>query len=273
MDNPGKTGKRKQVPLILAVETSSRVGSVALALGPNLLEVSAFSAPLRHSNEIFPTIDRLLQRRGYGPPGIEQIHISIGPGSFTGLRIAVTMAKTMHLAGAVKVVTVDSLDVVVANLSDTCVKPTAAPHNGRGMSIPDRIVSLFDAKRGQFYAAVYERVAAGSKAADSAGYRIPAPENTSWHKIAPDRLMSAREIIDGFAGTHRIGLLGDGLLYHRDQFDTGDLCVLPEPWWGPSAANVHRLGYQKALAGRFADPLTLTPLYLRGPQVTLKKTP
>lgn len=273
MDNPGKTGKSRRAPLILAVETSSRVGSVALALGPDLLEVSAFSAPLRHSNEIIPTIDRLLQHRGYAPPEIEQIHISIGPGSFTGLRIAVTMAKTMHLAGAVKVVTVDSLDVVAANLSDACMSSPATPDSQQAMSIPDRVVALFDAKRGQFYAAAYERVPAGGMAADNAGYQIPAPENTSWRKIAPDRLMSAREIIDGFAGIHTVGLLGDGLLYHRDRFDTGRFCVLPEPLWSPSAANVHRLGYQQALAGRFADPLALSPLYLRGPQVTLKKTP
>ena len=48
--------------------------------------------------------------------------------------------------------------------------------------------------------------------------------------------------------------------------------ILDEQYWSPQASNVHRLGYQKARAGLFADPLTLTPFYLRGPLVTLKKS-
>jgi hypothetical protein len=66
-------------------------------------------------------------------------------------------------------------------------------------------------------------------------------------------------------------MLGDGLLYHREKFRTDGVFVLDENTWSPRAGNVHRLGYQKAVAGRFADPLTLTPFYLRGPQVTLKQ--
>jgi hypothetical protein len=91
--------------------------------------------------------------------------------------------------------------------------------------------------------------------------------------MAPDSLMTAQEIVEGFAGPERLGLLGDGLFYHRDSFDTHRTVILPERYWSPRAANVHRLGYQKALAGRFTDPLALTPFYLRGPEVTLRKKP
>ncbi|MHC4521456.1 MAG: tRNA (adenosine(37)-N6)-threonylcarbamoyltransferase complex dimerization subunit type 1 TsaB, partial [Planctomycetota bacterium] len=103
------------IPLILAVETSSRLGSVALALGPDLLGAETFSASLRHSAEIFPTIGDLLERSGYAAADISQVHISVGPGSFTGLRIAVTVAKSMHLANSVRLITVNSLDVIAAN--------------------------------------------------------------------------------------------------------------------------------------------------------------
>jgi hypothetical protein len=85
--------------------------------------------------------------------------------------------------------------------------------------------------------------------------------------------MTAQEIVEGFAESGPLGLLGDGLFYHRDTFDTHRIVILPERYWSPRAANVHRLGYQKALAGRFADPLALTPFYLRGPEVTLRKKP
>jgi len=266
-----------EAAVILAIETSSRVGSAALALGPRLLQESQFSGPMQHSSELFPAVDGLLRGHGYTPANIDQIHIAIGPGSFTGLRIAVTLAKTMHLANAVRIVTVDSLDVVAANLSDTPTDRTETTGPEPETIIPDRIAALFDAKRGQFYASVYQRVAPGSadgqrgNTEDEPGYRIPAPNNGLWQKIAPDSLMTAQEIIEGFASVNDLGVLGDGLFYHRDTFATDRTIVLPERYWSPHAANVHRLGYQKALIGRFADPLALTPFYLRGPEVTLRK--
>ena len=266
-----------QEAVILAVETSSRIGSAALAVGPRLLAESRFTGPMQHSSELFPAMGRLLQSHGYRAMDIDQVHLAIGPGSFTGLRIAVAMAKAMHLANAVQIVTVDSLDVIAANLSDAPAEHSAARGAEAGI-IPDRIAALFDAKRGQFYVSVYQRIpsAAGQPAGDGdegPGYRIPGPDNSLWQRIAPDSLLTAREILDGFARSDRLGLLGDGLFYHRDQFGTDRVAVLPERYWSPRAANVHRLGYEKARAGRFADPWTLTPFYLRGPEVTLRKKP
>jgi tRNA threonylcarbamoyl adenosine modification protein YeaZ len=265
-------------PLILAVETSSRVGSVALACGPNLREERVFSAPMQHSAEIFPAIAELLGRHGCTPAQLEQVHISLGPGSFTGLRIAVAMAKAMYLASGVRIVTVDSLDVVTANLSALPCERTAERIVGQEVTVPERVAALFDAKRSQFYGAVYEYVASGPGRSPDAreegpGYRIVGPNNGSWQKILPDCLITARELVDRFAGTGRLGLLGDGLLYHREEFRSDNVLVLPESCWSPHAANVHALGYQKAAAGRFEDPLALTPFYLRGAHVTLKENP
>jgi len=265
-------------PIILAVETSSRVGSVCLARGPGLLAESRFTGPMQHSSELFPAIGDLLRDHGYVPTDIDQVHLAIGPGSFTGLRIAVAMAKAMHLATAVRIVTVGSLDIVAANLSEAPAGPGDTRRDETGITIPDRIAALFDAKRGQFYVGVYQRLMAASSrpqegADEGPGYRIPGPDNSLWQKIAPDSLLTAPEIVESFAGPDRLGLLGDGLSYHRDSFDTERIVILPERYWSPRAANVHRLGYQKALAGRFTDPLSLTPFYLRGPEVTLRKKP
>jgi tRNA threonylcarbamoyl adenosine modification protein YeaZ len=276
VESYGKPGSTVEEAIILAVETSSRIGSAALARGPTLLEEMRFSAPMQHSGELFPVLNDLLQGHGYVPANVDQIHLATGPGSFTGLRIAVTMAKAMHLAKAVRIVTVDSLDVVAANLSDTPAEPIEA--NGEEATIPDRIASLFDAKRGQFYAGLYQHVTTRPDEPqgddrEGPGYRIPAPNNGLWQKIARDSLMTAQEIVASFAPSDRIGLLGDGLLFHRDKFDADRTVILPERYWSPHAANVHRLGWQKALTGRFADPLALTPFYLRGPEVTLRKNP
>jgi len=261
-------------PLILAVETSSRVGSAALAAGPRLLAEQTFSAPLRHSAEIFPAISGLLDRFGQTPDNIAAAYIAIGPGSFTGLRIAVTMAKTMHLAHSVKVVTVDSLDAIAANTEDGASEVLI--QNAGAAPPPDRIAAVLDAKRGQFYTAVYERTMApqapsSSDPAEASGYAIPAPGRHIWRKILPDCLLTAEELIGRFAGEAPLGLLGDGLLYHEETFRSAGAVILDAAYWSPRASRVHALGYQKARAGRFADPLSLVPFYLRGPQVTLKK--
>ena len=261
-------------PLILAVETSSRVGSVALAAGQRLLAEQSFTAPLRHSAEIFPAVGSLLDRFGHTPDNITAVYISIGPGSFTGLRIAVTMAKAMHLAHNVKIVTVDSLDAIAANTEDAATRDLI--QNARSATHTDRIAAVLDAKRGQFYTAVYERTTAAEpasapQATQAPGYAIPAPEGHIWHKILPDCLMTAQEIIARFTGERPLGLLGDGLLYHEQTFRRAGAVILDPACWSPRASRIHALGHQKARAGRFADPLSLAPFYLRGPQVTLKK--
>ncbi len=90
--------------LILAVETSSRIGSVAIALGGKMLAEVAFSAALKHSAELLPAMSALLESYGREPGQIEHIYISAGPGSFTGLRIAAAFAKTMHLANGASLI-------------------------------------------------------------------------------------------------------------------------------------------------------------------------
>lgn len=256
-------------PLVLAVETSSRVGSVALAQGGVLLAESVFSAPMQHSAEVFPTISELLNRFHFVPADITQVHIGIGPGSFTGLRIAVALAKAMHLANTTRIVTVNSLDVIATNTGDVSSGPSLQDSPGAAL---DRIAAVLDAKRGEFYAAVYQRTGPTDRPAPAAevGYRIPAPLGHIWSKIVPDCLITANELISSFGVEMQLGVLGDGLLYHREDFRADNIRILDEHYWSPRASNVYCLGWQKAKAGLFDDPLTLKPFYLRAPHVTLK---
>ncbi len=242
-------------PLILAVETSGRLGSVALAEGDKLLAESCFSGPMRHSAEIFPAMTELLGRFDKKPDQIEQVYISIGPGSFTGLRIAVTFAKTMALANGTKIVAVDTLDVITANVIDFAPTSSFPQLNTQNSTLKtdDRLAVILDAKRGQFFIAVYE------KAADQ-----------SWNKIFPDSLMTAEEFLTRFTDRPII-LAGEGLVFYKDKFNNKNVRVLDEKFWNPSAANIHKLGHLKAQKGEFSDPLTLTPNYIRGPDVTIKQ--
>jgi tRNA threonylcarbamoyladenosine biosynthesis protein TsaB len=264
-------------PLILAVETSSRIGSVALALGSELLDQTAFSAPLHHSMEIFPSIAKLLDRFHYRPQDIRQVHVAVGPGSFTGLRIAVAMAKTMNLAGDVRIVTVDTLDTIAANLADTSHTPTTLASNTEGGAI-ERLAVLLDAKRGQFFTAGYERtdpaaLSTPNNVGEDSGYKIPAPDYGFWRKTLPDCLMTAEQLLRRFASPDKpTCFVGDGLFYYRSAFAIEGIRILNESLWSPAAAKVFALAHQKAQAGLFDDPLALVPFYLRGPNVTIRKS-
>ncbi|UCF15683.1 MAG: tRNA (adenosine(37)-N6)-threonylcarbamoyltransferase complex dimerization subunit type 1 TsaB [Phycisphaerales bacterium] len=246
--------------LILAVETSSRIGSAAIARGDELLAEKAFSAPLRHSAEVFPAICELLSRFELRPAQIEQVYVSGGPGSFTGLRIAVTLAKTMYLATGVKIVSVDTLDVVAANvigLTEDDVSNDMPKAAGC-----ERVATIVDAKRGQFFVAVYEH--------DHSDQRRPEDPH-KWTKVVPDCLTRPENFVSDFAASDRdIWLLGDGLLYYKERFRAQGIHFFDQKFWSPRAAKVYLLGRQKAARGEFADPLTLVPNYLRGPDVKSK---
>lgn len=256
----------RRKPLILAVETSGRTGSVAIAIGEQMLAEAAFSEPMRHASELFPAVNSLLERFDLRAKEIRQVYASIGPGSFTGLRIAVTLAKMMHLTNAAKVVAVDTLDVIAANATD-CVK--------QKNTAVDRIATVLDAKRSQFFIAAYERLSNSKTASNRQQKMNNEQEDIShgiWKKIAPDSLMTASQFIETFADTDRpIWLLGEGLVYYKYKFKTPGIRFLDKKYWYPRASNVHLLGWEKALNRQFADALTLQPTYLRRPDVTLKR--
>jgi len=250
-------------PCILAVETSSRTGSVAIALGEKMLGETVFSAPLRHSAEIFPAVRGLLDQFDLEPGQIEHVYISGGPGSFTGLRIATTLAKTMQLANAAKIVTVDTLDVVAANVINlTNEKNNSASNHKLPAMSGERVAAVLDAKRGQFFIAVYDY---------ETNDRRQAAGRAIWRKILPDSLMTVPQFLTRFACKDKpIWLLGDGLLYYKDKFKADGVHFFDEKYWSPRAGKVHLLGRQMALKEQFTDALTLIPNYLRKPDVTLK---
>jgi tRNA threonylcarbamoyladenosine biosynthesis protein TsaB len=256
----------RQKPLILAIETSGRTGSVTIAIGEQMLAEAVFSQPTKHSAEVFPAIQSLLERFDRQPKEIEHVYVSVGPGSFTGLRIAVTLAKMMNLTNAAKLVAVDTLDVIAANATDYV--------NEKNNQL-DQIATILDAKRGQFFIALYRRL---SKSTDAHNQQLATKngqgdtKHRTWGKIFPDSLLTASQFLETCADSNRsTWLLGEGLLYYEDKFKAEGIRFLDKQYWNPHAAKVHLLGWEKASAGRFAEPLKLQPTYLRTPVVTIKR--
>ena len=126
----------------LAIETSGRSGSVALGSAADVLETAEFSTSLRHAVELLPTIKRLCRRWEIEAADVGELYVSGGPGSFTGLRIGITVTRTLGWAGGARVVRVPTLDVVAQNALDADDPP---PNLG----------VILDAKRQNVYAAAF----------------------------------------------------------------------------------------------------------------------
>ncbi|MHC4758885.1 MAG: tRNA (adenosine(37)-N6)-threonylcarbamoyltransferase complex dimerization subunit type 1 TsaB [Planctomycetota bacterium] len=235
--------RSNEKPLILTVETSGRFGSVAIAKGKEIKAEIAFQRPLQHSAEIFPTIQKILDNCKEKAKNLGHVYLSIGPGSFTGLRIAVTIAKIMHLTNNTKIISVDTLDVIAQNANEF---------------ESDKIAVILDAKRGQFFTGVYER----TRNSESI---------SPWQSVSPHSLMTASEFLAHYCeSSEPIWLLGEGLVYYKEKFKGPAFNIFDDSLWYPKASNVHRLGWQLAQKGCFSDPAALVPNYMRKPDLKEK---
>jgi tRNA threonylcarbamoyladenosine biosynthesis protein TsaB len=126
-------------PIVLALDTSSAVGGVALARGAEILGEETWHAGGRQTVQILPAAVRLCERAGLALADVSLVVVATGPGSFTGLRVGVSLAKGVASALGIPLVGVPTLDVVASQFRDV----------GRD------VVALVDAGRGQVYAAAY----------------------------------------------------------------------------------------------------------------------
>jgi tRNA threonylcarbamoyladenosine biosynthesis protein TsaB len=211
----------------LAIETSSRAGSVAIGRSGRLLEAASLPPQRRHAVDLMPMIDRLTARHGARPADLRELYCSVGPGSFTGLRIGVTTAKVIAQVTGARIAPVGSLDVVARN----------APAG------VDRLAVCLNAKRGQCFTGVYQR------------------DGEDWRPLLEPSLLGPAELMRRIEPP--LAVIGDAL----PPFDwPRGVTLLPPELAEPRAEIVWRLGRRAADAGRFVTPWALTPLYVRLPE-------
>ena len=242
---------------ILAVETSGARGGIALADGDDLLEETVLEEGMRHGRDLVPAAKAACERAGWNPRCIDLVAVSIGPGSFTGVRIAVTLAKVMAFDTGAKVVAVPSLRVMAEN----------APPDRR------RVAAIVDAKRGGLFASIFERrgdanavrargdadavrARGGSRGVSPSGLLLE-----EFNEIFRPALIEPEDLARHLEAPAFI--LGRGIVKGREALKAFDLAT--EDLWDPRPAVVARLGAELAARGEFADPLRLEPVYIRPP--------
>jgi len=128
------------VSRLLALETATSVASVALLVDGGLVAEHTADSSEDHAATLLPTIESLLDQAGVAPDEIDAFALSIGPGSFTCLRIGLATVKGLAFGS----------DRPVAAVSTLAALAWSTGHEGV-------LVPLLDARRGEVYAGVYER--------------------------------------------------------------------------------------------------------------------
>jgi tRNA threonylcarbamoyladenosine biosynthesis protein TsaB len=213
---------------LLALDTTSRYGSVALLTEGELRGEIRLVEAGAHSVTLFPAIETLLRLAGVGPAAVDAYAVVVGPGSFTGVRIGISTVQGLALASGRPVLGVNTLEALAARMHG------AAP----------ALVPMVDAHRDQVYVAVYD----GERREHGAPMAV-VPE--TWIAEAP-------------AGA---AFLGDGALKHRETIRAQRPdAVFPDKSLF-LAATVGRLALPRLLRGEGGEASTLRPLYLRAPDI------
>lgn len=218
--------------MLLAIETSSLVSSVALLHEQTLRAELTIQARLTHSEQLMPHIADMLDKASVGKADIDGIVVSIGPGSFTGLRIGLATAKGLAFAWQTPIVGIET--------------PTSLAWNFVGNA--DKICPLIDAQKGNVYASVYK-----------------------WNRSVLETLdeVSIMPLDDVLERLQKQGepvvFCGDGALLGRQKIAAAsDLFrIAPPTMVIPRAGSLALAGQQRLAAGEADDCMTLTPAYKR----------
>jgi len=269
---------------LLALETSGRSGSIALAKSTESLDGlresigSEWSLPgrcLRNLTErleilsldldptwgsaktLAPAIQKLLAQDGLAPKDLHAIAVVQGPGSFTGLRVGIATAKVMAYALQIPILAIDTLEVIAQQVSDSRTEPDSRTVLG-SQSLD--LFAVADAFRGQSFWAKY-RIGAG-ECIETTRTRI---DDNTW---------LAQELsVQDPSGC--ICVAGPSLEKLRDCYreipsaesqtalDKSHLVWEPKQLGEPRASTVARLGWRAWLRDQTVEPFGLLPMYYR----------
>jgi len=221
---------------ILALETATLAGSAALLEGGRVIGQSLLDVALTHSERLLAMVDRLLQDSGWDVAALDALAVSVGPGSFTGLRVGIATVKGLAMSLGLPVAPVPTLDALASNLpfADAPVCP------------------LLDARKGEVYLSLYRW---NEDRMERQWDYLALPPPAVAERLEPPVIV----VGDGVAACVPF-------LSHLG----ARLRVAPSSHSAPSAAVVGRLGQRVLESGQAVAADALEPLYLRPSEAELK---
>ncbi|MDR7419804.1 MAG: tRNA (adenosine(37)-N6)-threonylcarbamoyltransferase complex dimerization subunit type 1 TsaB [Armatimonadota bacterium] len=221
---------------VLAIDTSTAWGSVAVVAADGVVAERAARVPGAHLEWLIPTIDALLTAAGLTRDQIDGLAVSIGPGGFSGLRIGLTTAAAWAHALGRPLAAVSTLEVIAAGV------PTSG-----------LVLAVLDARRGEVAAALFGR-------------------DQDLHRLTDDLLVEPAALHQALPPiAEPVVLAGDALERYGEALAAAlaPQAVVAEPsvWW-PRASVLGGLARARLLRGERDDPVGLVPRYARRPVVS-----
>lgn len=229
----------KAPSLLLALESALRTPGMALLRDGELVAEITLPPTRPVSEQLLPGIDALLALCGSTLDAVDGFAVSIGPGSFTGIRVGVATVKGLAFGGAQPVAAVSTLAALAC-----------------AAGIPgDSVAAIIDARRGEVYAGVYELT-----------------EGEPSAKLA-DGLYTVADLAARLPAS--CVLVGDGASLYAEVWSAAlgaGARILPETLARPRAFQVGRLGHALLAAGGGIGVAALCPRYLRRAEAEARRT-
>ncbi|MDP8234262.1 MAG: tRNA (adenosine(37)-N6)-threonylcarbamoyltransferase complex dimerization subunit type 1 TsaB [Candidatus Saelkia tenebricola] len=226
--------------ILLGIDTSSDWLHVVAGEDDKVINSISICRPKQHVSILHSSIDEVLKKTGFNIKDVDVFVVVKGPGSFTGIRIAVTTVKGFAYALDKRVVSLSSLDLLAQNALD---------------SEERLIVPLIDAKRGQVYAAYYTN------------------DNNIAIGVKDSMLVKIGDVLDAI--DEPVVLLGDGVEAYKREIEEirvhKKISILNEDYWILRNENIIKLGYRKYQDKGGENIFDLKPLYLYPKECTIRK--
>ena len=222
--------------LVLALDTTTRQGSIALARDGGVLSSYSGNADITHGERLPGDLLRVLDAHATRVSDIDVFAVAAGPGSFTGLRIGIATMQGLALANGKSLVGISALDALYALIPSLSPKPS-------GLSPASEASTWMDAQRGQVFSAVYK----DGVTIEDAIVEKPAAILSRWQ----------------FERRQPQAFIGDGALLYRDVIHRAfphAAIVEPIPTLAPAIA---RLAERHVQRHGPAPPDAIRPVYIR----------
>ena len=223
---------------ILAIETATLMGGVAITSDEGIIGEVRINVRTTHSEQLMSIIDRVLKSSQTTLGELDAFAVSIGPGSFTGLRIGVSTVKGFSMITNQPILPISTLE----GLS------FALPFSTRP------ICPILDARKGEVYTAMFSFYG-----------------STQMKRLWEDQVMSPSELSRKI--TQPTILVGNGLQVYGKQLKEalGDKAILsPQHLWSPSALSIAELARQKWQEGTIVAADSVIPHYVRRSEAEIK---
>jgi tRNA threonylcarbamoyladenosine biosynthesis protein TsaB len=222
---------------ILGLDTATRRVSVGLLIDGAVAVEYTQAAEGSHAVSLVPLIEAVLRQAECPVDSLDGIAVSNGPGSFTGLRVGLSVAKGLACATGARLVAVPTLEALARTAAD----------------LGGAIGALLDARKGELYAACFESSARG------------------WARLTPDALVTPEALLAMLP--FPCVVLGDAVIAYGSWLADrlgARVTVLPFEAYGPRGGVVATMGAERFAAGLTADLAGLEPFYIRPSEAELK---